>query len=185
MEINMMFQRTNRGFTLIELLVVISIIGLLSAVVISSLNSARSKAQNAATVALVDQYFKAFNLYKQDHNGALPPTHISNRSVCLGYAQDETCTTGGLGNATINTLVNPYIPGPPVEKNGIVFWCMNAITDGPVPSDPDMATCDQSNPNSWPVYFFYRLQGNVTCPNATSVYLSSENQTVCTRNLIR
>jgi len=37
----------NRGFTLIELLVVISIISLLSTVVMASLNSARSKAQEA------------------------------------------------------------------------------------------------------------------------------------------
>jgi len=38
----------NRGFTLIELLVVISIISLLSTVVMASLNSARSKAQESA-----------------------------------------------------------------------------------------------------------------------------------------
>lgn len=184
MEIKMIYHN-KKGFTLIELLVVISIIGLLSSIIISSLNSARVKAQNSATVSLVDQYVKAFNLYRQDNNGALPPTHVSNRSVCLGYDQDESCLSGGLGNTTINSLVSRYIPGPPKDKNGIVFWCMNAITDGPIPSDPEMATCDQSNPNSWPVYFFYRLEGNVTCPNATSSYIPSQNQTVCTRNLIR
>lgn len=52
-----MFFRENhhRGFTLIELLVVISVIGLLSSVVLTSLNSTRAKAKDAKIMQEVRQ----------------------------------------------------------------------------------------------------------------------------------
>lgn len=57
-----------RGFTLIELLVVISIIGILSAVVLSSLNTARGRARDAARLSDMHQIQTALELYFNNHN---------------------------------------------------------------------------------------------------------------------
>lgn len=58
-----------RGFTLIELLVVIAIIGILSSVVVASLNGARKKARDARRVDDVKQLQLALDLYFDSSSG--------------------------------------------------------------------------------------------------------------------
>lgn len=60
----------NKGFTLIELLVVIAIIGILSSVVLASLNSARNKGSDAAIKANLANARAQAELYADDNSGS-------------------------------------------------------------------------------------------------------------------
>ncbi len=72
-----------RGFTLIELLVVIAIIGLLSSVVLSSLNSARTKSRDARRLSDIRQIQTALELYFDDVSPPEYPDQDSTRDVPL------------------------------------------------------------------------------------------------------
>ena len=61
-----------KGFTLIELLVVIAIIGILSSVVLVSLQSSRAKARDAKRIADIGGIQQALALY-YDSNNQYPP----------------------------------------------------------------------------------------------------------------
>jgi prepilin-type N-terminal cleavage/methylation domain-containing protein len=58
---------TKKGFTLIELLVVIAIIGVLSSVVLASLNTARQKSRDAKRISDLKQLQLALELYFDAH----------------------------------------------------------------------------------------------------------------------
>ncbi|HVU75495.1 MAG TPA: prepilin-type N-terminal cleavage/methylation domain-containing protein [Candidatus Paceibacterota bacterium] len=76
--------KTTKGFTLIELLVVIAIIGILSSVVLASLNSARQKGRDAKRISDVKQIQLALELY-YDANGKYPATISTSTLVTPGY----------------------------------------------------------------------------------------------------
>lgn len=76
--------KTKRGFTLIELLVVIAIIGILSSVVLASLNSARKKGRDARRIADLKQVQLALELY-YDANGTYPAAISGTELTAPGY----------------------------------------------------------------------------------------------------
>ncbi|MEK7179015.1 MAG: type II secretion system protein [Patescibacteria group bacterium] len=83
------------GFTLIELLVVIAIIGILSAVVLASLNSARQKSRDAKRVADVKQLQLALELYFDDNSSVYP--------------------------AALSSLAPTYVPVVAVDPNNVAY----------------------------------------------------------------
>ncbi len=92
---------SKRGFTLIELLVVVAIIGMLSSVVLASLNTARGSARDARRAQDIKQIQTALELYQND-NGLYP---IS------GWAH----SSGGTNWTNLQTALAPYIQALPVD----------------------------------------------------------------------
>jgi type II secretion system protein G len=102
--------QNGRGFTLIELLVVIAIIGLLSSVVLASLNTARAKARDAKRFSDLAQVQTALEMYYSDY-GSYPV-----RSGWMGTT--PSCYGGGSNpNAVIPGLVPTYMPSIPQDPS--------------------------------------------------------------------
>ena len=93
-----------KGFTLIELLVVIAIIGILSAVVIVNLNSARSKGQDAAIKSQMQQVRSGGVLYYDTNYGFGTATLAANSATAA-------CTTFATSMFTLDSAIARAVAG--------------------------------------------------------------------------
>lgn len=92
-----------KGFTLIELLVVVAIIGILSSVVLASLNTARAKARDAKRLSDMRQMQIALELY-YDSFGRYPD---SDGAGCGGW--DSSGTPAGAPSFITPLVSNNFL----------------------------------------------------------------------------
>jgi len=109
--------RSLTGFTLIELLIVIGIIGILAAVVLVSLNSARTKSRDAKRLADVRQIMTALELYYNDNSG-YPQTTVSDSTSVSGVTIVKPDPAFGTPTFDSYLLTWPIAPLPVDNSTG-------------------------------------------------------------------
>ena len=150
--------KNQKGFTLIELLVVIAIIGILSSVVLASLNSARNKGADAAVKSNIAGIRTQAEIVYDDNS----PNSYSG-----------LCT-----NATVVSAINS-------AKGAAGITAATNVTYATAQS-PSTATCHQGgSPDSWAVSVplkssnttYYCVDGSGTATTTTAVLTTSD--TIC------
>ena len=169
----MIAHQYKRGFTLIELLVVIAIIGLLSAVVFTSLAAARQRALNASYVAQLKEYQKALALYYAEH-GTYPGNSTRWGCIGTGYTNGVCWDNANFNesNATANAFrdaLSPYMDATkPTSPTNRIFGSM------------------YRRPPGYEGYqMILMLEGDVSCPigkKATHAASAAQNLTRCNLN---
>lgn len=136
--------KTNKGFTLIELLVVVAIIGILSSIVLASLNTARNKGQDASAKgslssarAAAELYFDEYGDYGLDGDAATFDPDGAQGTIDLASATNicEYSSIVNLGVAAasqVDTPVECDVTSPPAgytiytQMNDARYYCVDS-----------------------------------------------------------
>lgn len=131
-----------RGFTLIELLVVIAIIGILSAVVLASLNTARTKGYDAAIKSNLETVRSQSSVYYDGHTNSYNTTGSAVSGVDCGavFTANTLLTDSNISRAlaavrsenggqalfcNINATGSAYAIATYLASSG-TYWCIDS-----------------------------------------------------------
>ncbi|HEY1085410.1 MAG TPA: prepilin-type N-terminal cleavage/methylation domain-containing protein [Candidatus Saccharimonadales bacterium] len=159
-----------QGFTVVELLVVIVVIAILASVSVVAYGGVQTRAENSKTLAGIDQFGKALQIYKARNDGKYPLTGGGFQFGCI--AESGTCgnmdgTTNaecvGLGvsgiSATLNTAMKTVINTIPAVSDQ-TMQCQNKNVKGALYVNYGTTYIPAGDPN---VYILYFLKGDQPC----------------------
>ena len=162
---------TKKGFTLIELLVVIAIIGILSSVVLASLNAARGKGADAAVKSNLSN-IRAQAEIQYDSLGCYTDSGSCNATTPTAVAVGA-CPTSGTGNIFRNANIASQIAAATSAGGsfntcsatvGGTAWAVAVITKTAVADQPGSGWCVDSSGKSKSI----TVAGSLTQTNLNS-----------------
>ncbi|MCF3651943.1 type II secretion system protein [Synoicihabitans lomoniglobus] len=112
----MRFRRSpSAAFTLIELLTVIAILGILAAIIIPTVSSARNAAHRAKTKAQFSQWAAAMELFRQEY-GFYPDIAVAGKVDPDRFASELTG----------RSLTGAAVTGSTANRKGLSFYALSA-----------------------------------------------------------
>ncbi len=122
-------KRLERGFTLIELLVVIAIIGILSSVVLASLNTARGKGANAAVKSNLANIRAQMEIV---YDGVSPNTYVGGcaSTTVANALTSATSANGGVTPKCYESssawVVSAQLKVADDSAGTLTHWCVDS-----------------------------------------------------------
>ncbi len=135
-------KKYSKGFTLIELLVVIAIIGILSSVVLASLNTARNKGADAAAKAGFAQLRNQAEMF---YDSQTSPTYVGMFSA-TSTAAIITNIEANSGTVSKGADSGKWAASSLLKSGTTVYWCVDSTgaskSAGIIVSDGQDGVCD-------------------------------------------